>query len=86
MAKCGDSSAFPTPDFYDGQQVGSTEGLTKRELFAAMALQGLLSSLRWEASYPDFIWENKGHVSDFPFTAVEMADRLIQALNSDQSQ
>lgn len=34
--------AFPTPDFYDEKQVGCSDGLSKRELFAAMVFQALI--------------------------------------------
>lgn len=50
----------------------STGGLTKREYFAAMALQGLLASVKEE-------WELRG--IDFGETAVMHADSLIAGLN-----
>lgn len=36
-------NAFPTPEFYEERYVGCSNGLTKREYFAALALQGLLA-------------------------------------------
>jgi hypothetical protein len=51
----------------NGQIDDQYEGLTKREYFAAMAMQGLLSS-----SGPDH-----QHAK----TAIEMADDLIKELN-----
>ena len=45
-------------------------GLTKREYFAAMAMQGLLSDA-----------DNCGNLSDIVFDAVKMADMLIEQLN-----
>lgn len=35
--------AFPTSEFYDEKVIGTVGGLTKRELFAAMAMQGCLA-------------------------------------------
>lgn len=57
-------AAFPVP--YDFKAVG----LTKRELFAAMALQGLC---------PQF----KCGCSSFAEMAVALGDALIEALNKD---
>jgi len=59
-------SAFPSTR--DTQ----TWGLTKRELFAAMALQGMLAN-------PNINWE----ISDLARDAVESADLLIKRLNSE---
>ena len=61
--------AFPTHDYFDEKLTGIVPGLTKREYFAAMALQGLLA--------------NSG-LNDNPDdakTAVEIADALIARLN-----
>ena len=49
-------------------------GLTKREHFAAMAMQGLCSS------------ENMRHVADEARLAVEMADALLAELERNQCQ
>lgn len=66
--------AFPDPIL--GSNVSSTEGLdtglTKREYFAAMALQGIMSD------------PNREHnAKSIPYSelAVRMADYLIEALN-----
>ena len=48
-------------------------GLTKRELFAAMAMQGLLS-----AGYNSIIQ----NYTDAAYEGVMAADRLIEALNT----
>ena len=37
------NDVFPTPIFFDESQVGCSDGLTKRELFAALALAGHLA-------------------------------------------
>jgi hypothetical protein len=70
MTECkGDDSAFPTvePNF----DCRVTPGLTKREYFAAKALQGLLINL-YSSDMP---WEA------WPVEAVRMADLLIAALD-----
>lgn len=36
--------AFPTTEYYDEKPIGVIEGLTTREYFAAMAMQGLLAN------------------------------------------
>ena len=36
--------AFPTPEYFEVTAVQSTEGLTKREIFAALALAGLMAA------------------------------------------
>lgn len=64
-------TAFP-----DQHLIG--QGLTKREFFAAMALQGILSdrqvSMKMQYTYMDFT--NK---------AVRLADELILSLNQTQT-
>jgi hypothetical protein len=47
------------------------DGLTKREYFAAMAMQGLLASCAGEHEYP---------IADKIARAVEMADALLSEL------
>ncbi|MEM6836880.1 MAG: hypothetical protein AAF609_08485 [Cyanobacteria bacterium P01_C01_bin.120] len=59
-------TAFPLADH--GEFLGT--GLTKRELFAAMAMQGLLTSQSYFESN-----------LDLAHAAVERADALIDALN-----
>lgn len=59
-------SAFPSTR--DTQ----TWGLTKRELFAAMALQGMLAN-------PNLSWATK----DLALDAVVIAEHLIDRLNSE---
>ena len=39
----GYDDVFPLTDYYDEKPVGITSGLSKREYFAAMAMQGFLS-------------------------------------------
>lgn len=57
----------------DGKAVGQTNnGLTKREYFAAMAMQGLTVTL--EDTY-------EGDGTEAALVAVALADALIEALN-----
>lgn len=63
--KSGDNSAYPC----DHPTRGGI-GLTKRELFAAMAMQGLLASG----------WDHAGVPLEGAETAVAYADHLLSAL------
>ena len=67
MATKSASSAFP----YSEDQ---TTGLTKREYFAAIALQGLLAGRNIESELSQDDWAEM---------AVQHADALIEALNQD---
>ena len=66
----GDSPAFSKEVFYTDEYNINTpqEGLTKREYFAAMAMQGLLANDKVEHKY-------------CVISAVEYADDLIEQLN-----
>ncbi|MBD2107414.1 hypothetical protein [Nodosilinea sp. FACHB-13] len=55
---------------------GEADGLTKREYFAALAMQGLLASER--VGEPGSV-RHPGNVADL---AVDQADELIASLNS----
>ncbi len=64
----GNDAAYPSsPDQYSPEF-----GLTKRELFAAMAMQGLLSNSTQE-----------GYWHEFAKRAVDAADALIERLSAD---
>lgn len=63
-----DSAAFP---YLDSQGYLLEPGLTKRELFAAIALQGLLAN------------GADGAIGDYATDAVKYADALIQELNEE---
>lgn len=63
--------AFPTHDYFDEKLTGIVPGLTKREYFAALALQGLLAN-------PTL---SNNTAFDDAKTAVEIADALIARLN-----
>lgn len=63
------SSAFPVTPTDNSGQIGPTEyGLTKREWFAGMALQGLLAN-------PSVILKQ----TDIPELSFEYADAMIRA-------
>lgn len=70
MASNPNESAFPHPGIYNEHT-----GLTKREYFAAMALQGLCSGLRIGDSL-DLL-----HI-EFSETAIKMADELLKQLDA----
>lgn len=63
--------AFPTQDFYDGQLAGAMPGLSKREYFAAMAMQSFLTGGQIETRIA-VKW------------AVQAADQLIAELNKSE--
>jgi len=69
-----DDSAFPIFDD-DANYFTKNQGLTKREYFAAMALQGLLNVPFVDESYLD----------EIPKMAIELADNLIRELNNSGS-
>jgi hypothetical protein len=62
------------------QAVHAPEGLTKREYFAAMAMQGLISNL---SKYVQVHQKSSAHELIYPTmdTAVIIADALIAELN-----
>ena len=68
------SSAFPYLDIEgepkEGELSVAEAGLTKRELFAAMALQGMLANPAID-----------GNEKDIALDAIEYADALIEELN-----
>lgn len=63
---------FSETEYFDERPIGSTvyPGLTKREYFAAVALQGLLSMDDWR-------------LEDAAAVAADAADALIAALNAE---
>lgn len=83
-----DEAAFPRRALRHSSKDTDQSGLTKRELFTAMALQGLLASL----SLPEMIEYYAGHAQkkgiDFPRfmanSAEKMADALIEVLSEDK--
>jgi hypothetical protein len=77
--KNGDQQAFPRPgsehtNLADNVRHEPTEGLTKREYFAAMAMQGLLSSWTGPIGEPQ-----QQHCAEL---SVTIADELLKQLES----
>ena len=66
----GYDDVFPLTDYYDEKPVGITSGLSKREYFAAMAMQGFLSD------------DIDRDVAECAAYSVRQADALIAALNN----
>lgn len=64
----GNEQAFPRPSM-------GLSGLTKREHFAALAMQGL-------AADPSF----DGYAKELSEMAVDLADELIKALNKEKTE
>ena len=71
-------NGFVNPFIFDTTDgVFASSGLTQRELFAAMAMQGLLSNTS--------IAESASIIDDYAKAAVLHADALMKALNEPQS-
>lgn len=66
---------FPNPHY-----PGIVPGLTKRELFAAMALQGILANPHLQKSVDESNLPNELVSGVFAKTATDSADALIKAL------
>lgn len=64
-------TAFPSPGYGDDKP---SDGLTKREYFAAMAMQGMLGNQETYLSM---------QLKDVAAESVVVADELINALNKD---
>lgn len=68
--------AFPVPDrrqFHDEWPNSDPDGLSKRQLFAAMAVQGMLANSKQTIDADD--------AEAIPRLAVWFADALLKALN-----
>ena len=62
---------------------GNFEGLTKREYFAGLAMQGLISNPNIKRPTPSYIDDGKEY-SDFSKVAIEYADELLKQLETTQ--
>lgn len=72
-------NAFPVIAWEQyGQKWEYQQGLTKREYFAAMAMQGFLSSIDWCA---DNAVANESHAKITAKVSIQYADALINELN-----
>lgn len=70
-----DDTTFPCYEDNEGKIVITEIGLTKRELFSAIALQGLLANPS-RMEFPQ---------DPYAVQAVEFADKLIEQLNQPSS-
>lgn len=78
----GHEPAFASSAFSPQDDIINQIGLTKREYFAALALQGLCFDAAWDKRLQQQCEENKTTTSIAIATyAVDLADALIDALN-----
>lgn len=70
----GNDAAYSRAGFYADVENCGESGLTKREYFAAMAMQGLCASIT--TAFPD----------ELAFDAVKLADAIINELNKGEKQ
>lgn len=68
----------PSESYQTSEHTGIFPGLTKREYFAAMAMQGLLSSFTVKASIGNWMSES----SDVAAFSLHLADELLKHLES----
>jgi hypothetical protein len=65
----------------DKENKEQTDGLTKREYFAAKAMQGLLSNPQWMREYKSEKYLMEADI--VAEVAVKIADELIKGLNKE---
>jgi hypothetical protein len=71
-----------TNDSIHNSNKGVQDGLTKREYFAAKAMQGLLSNIEWMREY-----KGEKYLMETDILAkvsVKIADKLIKELNNNE--
>ena len=78
-------TAHLTYDTYSGQPNGFLEGLTKREYFAARALQGLLSNNNVLKFFQRDGLSPNDFISLVSKDSTAIADELIKALNETEN-
>ena len=82
----GKQPAYPVTEISEEYDVDITEtlGLTKREYFAGLAMQGLLTRFKQEGKMDTYltIFENKRIAAE----AVIMADNILEALDRPKSE
>lgn len=75
--------AFPDPNRATIRDFKNNTGLTKREYFAAMAMQGLLSNPQWMSEHKgEKYLMQRDIVAE---VSIKMADELLKQLNPDQN-
>lgn len=68
-----------------GDSLGIYGGLTKREYFAAMAMQGICANASFLSALNDTANNNNTHTEKLvAFSSVEVADALIAELNKEE--
>ena len=72
-----DKPINPIPEHFDKYQ-NENIGLTKREYFAGLAMQGLISSCDW-----NFTCFNKDLIEATSKNAIDLADELLKQLEDD---
>lgn len=77
-------TAFPLVEPLGGTSGAVNEGLSKREYFAAAALQGLLANVAWMKQSVELPERELSTAATAQF-AVEHADYLIGALNKQEA-
>jgi hypothetical protein len=83
MSTNPEDNAFPSTEYYDERPVGAMHGLSKREYFAAIAMQALLSASKFEFYRPDGFWERQSPSdAELAEMAINCADALIKALDN----
>ena len=75
-------SAFPATEYYDERPIGGSSGLTKRELFAAIAMQGLLSGGHYQSAQ-ECAEPGNDPEQIIAEDAARYADALIKALSKE---
>lgn len=81
MSKLSEQSAFPVADTIcpDGNRCKPiNEGMTLRQYYAGLAMQGILSNTHYTKFVESNIWKPaQGEIGKF---AIEMADELLKEL------
>lgn len=91
----GNEPAFSKAAFYDrtsGCYDRSQEGLTKREYFAAMAMQGMLANINQsigkpnvnEKSLEESLKRQNEFIEEVAAKSIQYSDALIKQLNKQQ--
>jgi hypothetical protein len=72
----GNGPAFPSCQWYGDSHSGHTLGLSKREYFAAQALQGFFSGVPFDAETP-LTEADRKYFQEIARTCYEMADAMV---------
>ena len=76
----GDDPMMPTEQYFSDGEIGNLKGgLTKREYFASLAMQGWCANPDWAKTLVENDWDD--YTNRLTSGAVEIADKLIEELN-----